>query len=318
MRRRVILTAAMVVLGVSAAMLLRPPKEAEPSEAIGSTQSVSEPLKAALEPASEFEPLPAPGPNDWLAVHQEPGQTFDEFVASHPNRPDSVRHTIYLQPLGDFPEDKSPSLELLREYAAAYFGMAVVVLPALQPRAGVLTTRINPNTFNTQILTTDVLALLQKNLPADAFCVLAVTMQDLYPEPSWNFVFGQASLQDRAGVYSFARYDPAFYGEERSPDYQQLILRRSCRILVHETAHMFGLTHCIYYSCVENGSNHLAESDARPMHMCPVCLRKLQYSIGFEPERRYRDLLGFYQRVGFDDEAQWVQRRLDRAFAAPA
>jgi archaemetzincin len=33
-------------------------------------------------------------------------------------------------------------------------------------------------------------------------------MEDLYPEPSWNFVFGQASLNERVGVYSFARYGP--------------------------------------------------------------------------------------------------------------
>jgi hypothetical protein len=32
----------------------------------------------------------------------------------------------------------------------------------------------------------------------------------------FNFVFGQASLNDRVGVYSFARYDPAFYGYTRA------------------------------------------------------------------------------------------------------
>mgnify|MGYP000107882883 CR=1 FL=1 len=45
----------------------------------------------------------------------------------------------------------------------------------------------------------------------------AVTMTDLYPSEDWNFVFGQASLRNRVGAYSFARYDPAFYGKERGP-----------------------------------------------------------------------------------------------------
>ena len=87
-------------------------------------------------------------------------------------------------------------------------------------------------------------------------------MEDLYPDPRWNFVFGQASLHDRVGVFSFARYDPAFFGEPCGNRYQQLLLRRSGRVLAHETARMFSLAHCIYFKCVMNGSNHLHESDS--------------------------------------------------------
>ena len=72
------------------------------------------------------------------------------------------------------------------------------------------------------------------------------------------------------------RYDPAFYGKPQTPDYGALVLRRSCKVLAHETAHIFGLAHCIYFSCLMNGSNHLAESDRRPLHLCPVCLRELE------------------------------------------
>ena len=61
-----------------------------------------------------------------------------------------------------------------------------------------------------------------------------------------------------------------------------------------------------------NGSNLLQESDARPMHLCPVCLRKLQFSIGFDVVDRYRKLLIFYQKVGFEQEARWVSNRLKR------
>jgi archaemetzincin len=159
-------------------------------------------------------------------------------------------------------------------------------------------------------LTGDVLSFLRKKLPADAFCLLAITMEDLYPDESWNFVFGQASLRERVGVYSFARYDPAFYGEKRGKDYEKILLRRSCKVLVHETAHMFGILHCIYFSCVLNGSNHLQESDSRPLYLCPVCLRKLQHSTGFDVAKRYGRLYGFYKKAGFDDEARWTASRL--------
>jgi archaemetzincin len=255
--------------------------------------------------------MPLPGPNDWLTAHSEPGQSFEQFVRSKPNRPDAKRKILYLQPLGEFRAGQAPSLDLLRDYAAAYFAMDVRVLPRLSLGDLAITTRQDPITHNRQLLATDILAALQERIPEDAFCLLGITMEDLYPEPSWSFVFGQASLRERVGVYSFARYDPAFYGQSRGGDYAQILRRRSCKVLVHETGHMFGLAHCIWFRCVFNGSNHLAESDARPLHECPVDLRKLQHSIGFDVTRRYGGLYRFYRRAGFEDEATWTKQRLE-------
>jgi archaemetzincin len=292
-------------------MDFKPPTDSEKLQAIGSTKGLPETLRKALEPGTHFEPIAVPKPGDWLAEHQETGQGFDEFVRSKPNRPEKNRKKIYLQPLGQFPNGQVPLVESLGEYAGAYFAMEVEVLPPLALNDSNITTRINQYTKNRQILTGDVLAILQQDLPTDAFCVLSITMEDLYPEPSWNFVFGQASLRGRVGVYSFARYDPVFYGLKRGKDYEKILLRRSCRVLAHETAHMFGLQHYIYFKCVLNGSNHLKESDSRPLHLCPVCLRKLQYSIRFDVVTRYRNLLHFYKKVGLNDEAQWVANRLE-------
>ncbi len=292
-------------------MNFNPPTAEERLKAIGKTEGLEEILRKTLEPADDFEPIPAPHPGDWLAVHYEPGQTFDEFVKSKPNRPDKTRKKIYLQPLGEFPKGQIPLTDVLKEYAGSYFAMPVEVLPTLSLSEKNITTRINNYTKNRQILTTDVLTILKDNLPADAFCLLAITMEDLYPEPSWNFVFGQASLRERVGVYSFARYDPAFYGDKRGKDYEKLILRRSCKVLVHETGHMFGLQHCIFFRCVMNGSNHLKESDSRPLYLCPVCLRKLHHSVGFDVTIRYKNLYRFYKNFGFDNDSRWLAHRLD-------
>lgn len=40
----------------------------------------------------------------------------------------------------------------------------------------------------------DLLQFLSNRKPKDAFCIVGITMIDLYPEDSWNFVFGEASL----------------------------------------------------------------------------------------------------------------------------
>jgi archaemetzincin len=61
-----------------------------------------------------------------------------------------------------------------------------------------------------------------------------------------------------------------------------------------------------------NGSNHLQESDSRPLSLCPVCLRKLQSSIRFDLAARYHSLEQFYSKVGFVFEQDWVSRRLKK------
>src|SRR5438105_9079593 len=264
------------------AMAFTHPSQKMLHDAIGDLNGLPVLLQRAFAPdTGSFDPIPKPGPNDWLAVHDEPGQTFDEFKASRSNRPAQTRRIIYLQPLGDFAPKRSPSVDKLCEFAAAFFTMEVKALPPIPIQSSKFSTRRNPLTGNAQIRTGDVLNFLTSCLPADAFCIVAITMEDLYPEPSWNFVFGEASLRARVGVYSFARYDPAFYGEPRTSGYEALLLRRSCKVLAHETSHMFGLAHCTYFNCLMNGSNHLVEADRRPLHLCPVCLRKLQWSIGF-------------------------------------
>jgi len=292
------------------AMTFKVPTQPERIKAIGDTEGLSEKLKKAFDPGDNFEPIAEPKVGDWLAEHKEGGQTFKEFINSQTNKPDKEHNKIYLQPLWQFPKEPNDLLANLREYTSAFFCLDVAVLTPVDLKNRNFTSRTNPYTQNRQLLTTDILSFLRQIRPPDAFCILAITMEDLYPEPSWNFVFGQASVAGGVGVYSFARYDPTFYGQKRTKDYEKVLLRRSCKVLTHEMSHMFGLNHCIYYRCVINGSNHLEESDARPLHLCPVCLRKLYHSIRFDVCDRYRRLYRYYQRVGFDEDGKWVLNRL--------
>lgn len=144
-------------------------------------------------------------------------------------------------------------------------------------------------------------------------------MIDLYPKDSWNFVFGQASLSMGMGVFSFARYDDNFYSRSYAgrlkkqlqpkpgdysvfdgyytPPITSTLLLRSCKTMTHEIGHMFGIKHCQWLNCVMQGSNHLEESDRRPLDFCPICLRKLQVSVGFQIPERYKALLHWMEET---------------------
>lgn len=290
----------------------RAPSASDRLGALGDLRQEPASLRPLFQPDGDFAPVPPPEDNDWLARHHEPGQTFDEYVHLSARPIEATRRVIYLLPIGDFPEDTSPPLEELRDYAARFFQLEVRLLPAYDPHDLEFKPRQNRRTGQRQILTTEVMAFLKQRLPDDACCLLGITMTDLYPSPSWNFVFGQASLVDRVGIYSLARYDPAFSGDERGDRYRETILQRACKVLVHETAHSFGLHHCIYFECVVNGANHLRETDRHPQHLCPICLRKLRHATGLDPTRRYRVLAQFYRARQWFEELDFVNRQLGR------
>lgn len=285
-----------------------PPNRKARLAAIGSLKSVPRDVRAVFVPGDDFDPIPNPGPSDWLAQHAEPGQTFAQFMRGRPHRPDRRRNRIYFLPLGDFDDPDAPDLKSMETFAGAFFGMETSILPA-RPLDG-LPIKQRKRAHGPQLLSTDVLKLLQGEIPDDAYCMIALTMRDLYPKESWNFVFGQASLRDRVGVYSFARYLPSFEGKAADESTKSLVMLRSCKVLAHETGHMFGIRHCVHFHCLMNGSNHADESDAAPIHLCPVCLRKLHSSVHFDIADRYEQLQSFSEKMNWNEEAEWLADRI--------
>lgn len=290
----------------------RSPSPQKRLAAIGDVSQLPAELQQAFAPGSDFVPMPLPGPRDWLAHYPEGGQTFSDFLRSAPNQLDDERRLIYLRPIGEFTSEHAPSLEKLREFTEAYFTLETKLAPMLTISADQVTTRVREGTDSPQWLAAEVLKILETQLPPDAYCLLGVTLTDLFSHATQGYVFGQASIKDRTGVFSFARFDPAFYDDPRPADVETLILRRSCHTLAHETGNMFGMQHCIYFACAMNGANHLDEADSQPLQLCPVCLRKLHATIGFDPLARDRRLIEVYQRLGFASDAEWIERRVER------
>ena len=300
------------ILLSSFAIDFTPPGPKQRFAAIGPISKLPVALRAALDTCQDFAPIPAPTAMDWLADYKEDGQTYQQWLDSKPNRPDSTRNVIYLLPLCDMAEANGPPLDKLKEFAAAFFAMKVIVLPTLILSSKDVLRRTDPRNKTAQLLATDVLAVLMQKLPANAFAILGITMEDMYPGEGWNFCFGYASFEHRVGTYSFARYDPAYYGEVSPESRARVMLKRSCKILAHEGLHMFGIAHCIFFHCVANGCNHIGEFDTTPLHLCPVDLRKLQASVGFDVVKYYTRLGEVYTELGFTREADWNKKRIER------
>ena len=257
---------------------------------------------------------------------------------------------IYLQPLGNFDGEDAPNFEDLAEYARLFFCLPVEVLPPVtvedvdsdiywiesadmksrvdqkakrkSPRSSKCRLDYRRKDGHLQLHCPSVLARLRRTLPDDALCLVGLTMLDLYADDPDLFVAGLAAGNARVAVFSFFRYDP---GLSFSPEFwhqvkisqeisraerRKAVLQRGCKLLVHELGHLLGFDHCIWFSCLMNGSGHLQEDFSQPMTLCPVDLRKLQTLTGCDTVARYTGLLAFFRRCGMDNEAEWVDRRL--------
>jgi len=289
-----------------------PPNADQRLAAIGDLKTLPADLRKAFAPSDQFSPITAPASGEWLAEHDEEGQSYQDYVDSKPNRAKGKHSTIYLVPVGDLNKPGSPRAKMLVDYVARYYQMPVKMLPKIGLSRVSNYRRINNGSGKPQLLTGEILTLLKKKLPQDAYCLIAVTETDLYPQPSWNFVFGMASLSARVGVFSFARYHPSFHGGKKTSDAatKKKVLMRALKVMTHEIGHMFGIQHCTHYSCVMNGSNSMDESDGQPEHLCPVCLRKLHHAHAFGPAKRYTQLREFYDTAGLKEQSTWARQRI--------
>ena len=251
-----------------------------------------------------FKPMGEPGSFDWLATHKEKGQTFEEYLNANPTVPTAERRTIYVQPLGKFTTAQKKVVDAAADYIGAFYGLPVKLLSAkqLSEPLRIKDFRASSGSANRQIRTGYILdEVLRPAIPADAAALIAFTNEDLFPDASMNYVFGQASLENRVGVWSLSRLDDAANAAT--------FLRRTLKIAVHEMGHMFGMRHCTKYQCVMSGTNYLGETDRRPIDACPECMAKICWMASSDPAVRYRRLADFCQRHGLTAEAADFDRK---------
>ena len=269
---------------------------------IGSRQTAAATIER-LE--SLHRPLGDPQPGDWLAEHEEAGQTFDEYVDVRPVTPTGRRSVIYVQPLGEFTPEQRRIIDLSAEYLGLYMTRTVKVTEDLSlsiiPDSA---RRTHPEWGMEQVLTTYVLQdVLKPRLPQDAATYIAFTASDLWPGEGWNFLYGQAMFRERVGVWSIYRNgDPA-----ESEEAFRLCLLRTLKTASHEVGHTFSMQHCTAWQCNMNGRNHLEESDRSPLWLFTECHAKLSWATNTPPIGRFGRLAEFCDRHGLDEQRDYYE-----------
>ena len=59
-----------------------------------------------------------------------------------------------------------------------------------------------------------------------------------------------------------------------------------------------------------SGTNSLAETDRRPLDVCPECMAKIALLSKIDPATRYRNLAAFCGQNGLDVEAKEFRQKL--------
>jgi len=247
-------------------------------------------------------------PGEWRAEHPEAGETFEQYLSDRPITPDGERRVLAIHPLGQLTPIQRKIVGLTADYMGRYFDLETRIEPEL-PESAVpdRARRTHPTWGGKQILTRYVLDdVLRPRLPRDAVASIAFTATDLWPGGGWNFVFGEADLHARVGVWSMQRFgDPA-----ASAAAYTLALIRTIRVAIHETGHMLSLRHCTAYRCVQGGVNSLEEDDRAPLWLCPECVSKILWATGADARARYGKLAAFCKEHRLATEAAFFDRSI--------
>ncbi len=277
-----------------------------PASNMTAAREAKKEIKQLRENIKKIEPffklMGKPGTSDWLASHNEPGQTFEEYLDADPTKPTKERQKIYVLPLGTFNAKQQKLIEAAAGYLEVFYDLGVVQLPSRPLNAPIASVRVNKATKVRQIKTGYILNdVLKPAVPTDAAALIAFTTEDLYPDESLNYVFGQASLENRVGVWSLSRLDD-------NTD-EMGLMRRTLKIAAHETGHMFSMRHCTKWECLMSGTNHLAETDRRPVDACPECSTKICWLTDVDQKERYVKLADYCRKIGLTKEADDFSRK---------
>ncbi len=233
-------------------------------------------------------------------------QTLVAYANSNPNRPDSLRKIIYLLPLGDMDVSVENLLKEEAVYLENFFQLKVKLLPRIPfndlRKIDSVKTRQDPNAYsaypgktlgeNQQIVEQiEAKSLIDyyiiPNKPKDAVVVLGITDHDIYSR-NYNFLFGTSNLKGGSGLVS----------THRLKDYPPQTKMNIRKVVSKQIVNLFSIPNVKDFECLLNFHISLSELENGVSYISPVALEKLKINIGFNYDKRFKDLKNFGEATG--------------------
>lgn len=247
---------------------------------------------------NDHKKLPSRG-GDWLLSHPEKFVSYEDFIEKYKPIDSTTAQVICIQPVGFSQVHFNPDFHKCATYLSLFFQKNVrinnsqkLVPNSQNSRTGYdLELQLNAKFINDTLLTQSPFT--------NYIATMALTQNDIYPGNDWIYVFGLANYANRVGITSTYR----FKSEDPKVAFSRLI-----KVASHETAHMFGLTHCVRNECLMNGCNHIVELDRNSLRLCSLCQQKLAYRLRINPEKRSLDLQKFFIENNFPEVAKLLAK----------
>lgn len=236
------------------------------------------------------------------------------------------RRKITLVQLGPMPDfilqfrdsQNRDFFQLLGAFLKAFFpGMVVHLLDAKTNffEENSIKSRKHSLTNELQYLVPDIHKSLATILPKDSSCILGISWTDLYPSEELNFVLGEASFKENTAVFCFGRFEPRVYMDGgQCSDITSLdgdLMYRLIRTISHETCHLLGIQHCVYFHCAMNESSSLSTALSQPLLCCPFCTRKVQFALRFSLSDYYQVLYCICTQLQHEFPSKYMPKTLD-------
>lgn len=295
-----------LVATTTAALVARADDDDDDTQATEATIKAEEMQKQALFAKKKYDETgyvrrKEPKPGEWLFRFKESGQDADTYKKECDNKKSKDRDKIYVTEMGTLGKRAKAVAPEVRDFLHAFYQLEVKTLDPEKPP---------PRAWKAERKQYDadvILKGLKNLLEDDALVCVALLDEDLFT-PGLNFVFGEGSLAQKVGAYSFHRFG--------GDDVEDALYKKRCfKLVAHEVGHILGMEHCIYYECVMNGANSLDEDDKMPLHLCPVCLEKVKWNVGFDELVREKDIEKVLSTAKIEEEAAWSKKRIERLSA---
>ena len=132
--------------------------------------------------------------------------------------------------------------------------------------------RTSLNSVRKQMFYNTLAARVAAVPPAEGALRLVLTDFDLY-KTSHQFIFGDASEEQRIAIVSTHRLRSEFYGERGDAN---LLFQRTLKEAVHNLGHALGLKHCFNARCAMYFSNSIYDTDNKLSHFCDACEKRVR------------------------------------------